>query len=104
MVLPERIPQPVHDPKSLCDVMIHANIALNNGRSDDAILFYTEVLYELAPAHVGALLNRSIAYVEAGYYELAVIDAHRACIAANELRKVRSPGTPAHSFHTCSKS
>ncbi len=104
MVLPERIDQLAHDPKSFCDVMIHANIALNNGQSDDAILFYTEVLYELAPAHVGALLNRSIAYLEAGYCELAVIDAHRACIATNELRKVRSPGAPAHSFHTCSKS
>lgn len=80
----------VHAPKSFCDVMVHANIALSNNNLEEAIEHYTAVLYKLSPGHVCAFLNRSMAYVRSGYYELAVIDAYRACIAANELKKVRT--------------
>ena len=69
--------------------MIRANVALSNGKAEEAISHYTEVLYKLSPAHVCAFLNRSMAYIESGYYELAVMDAFRACITAHELGEVR---------------
>lgn len=69
--------------------MVRANIALSSGRPEQAIRHYTEVLYKLSPAHVCAFLNRSMAYIEERYYELAVVDAYRACIATSELGKVR---------------
>ena len=78
-----------HAPKSFCDVMIHANSALSSGRSEEAIKHYTQVLYELSPGNVCAFLNRSLAYLESGYYELAVVDAYRACLATRDLGKVR---------------
>lgn len=76
--------------ETYCDVMVRANKALTNRRPEEAIRLYTQVLYKQSPAHVCALLNRSIAYLDYGYHELAVMDAYRACIAANELRKVRT--------------
>lgn len=79
----------VHAPKSFCDVMIHANSALSCGRSEAAIRHYTEVLYELSRGNVCAFLNRSLAYLEGGYYELAVVDAYRACVAIKDVGKVR---------------
>ena len=69
--------------------MVQANIALTSGYPAEAISHYNEVLYNLSPGHVCALLNRSMAYIESGYYELAVVDAYRASIAAGELRMVR---------------
>ena len=72
-----------------CDVMVRANIALNNGEFLEAINRYSEVLYQLAPGNVCALLNRSMAFLQSGHEELAVMDAYRACVAAAELRKVR---------------
>ena len=87
-------PRPVlrlhHAPKGFCDVMVHGNIALYNGSLAEAINHYTEVLYNLSPGHVCAFLNRSMAYLESGYWELAVMDAYRACLAASELRQVRA--------------
>lgn len=79
----------IHARNGYCEVMVRANIALSNHRPAKAISLYTEVLYKLSPANVCAFLNRSMAYIEEGYYELAVMDAYRACIAAKELRKVR---------------
>lgn len=69
--------------------MVTANMALSDGRIADAIRNYTEVLYNLSPGNVCAFLNRSLAYLEDGDYELAVVDAYRAGLAASELRKVR---------------
>ena len=91
MAQPEKNLRLVHAPESFCDVMVRANIALVNDRPEKAIHLYTEVLYKLSPAHVCAFLNRSMAYIQDGYYELAVTDAYRACITASELRKVLVP-------------
>ena len=77
-----------HASNSVCGVMVRGNIALTTGKSKEAIEHYTEVLYKLSPGHVCAFLNRSMAYLEQGYYELAAMDAHRAKIATDELRKV----------------
>ena len=68
--------------------MVRANKALSSHRPQEAIQKYTEVLYKLSPGHVCAFLNRSMAYVDEGYYELAVMDAYRACVGASELSKV----------------
>ena len=89
MAQPRKPIRLVHAPKGFCEVMIHANIALSNGEIGEAINHYNEVLYKLAPAHVCAFLNRSMAFLKSGYYELAVVDAFRACVAARELRQVR---------------
>lgn len=86
----ERSLRVFHAPEGFCDVMFRANLALLQGNAGEAIQKYTEVLYKLSPGHVCALLNRSMAYVEWEYYELAVVDAYRACVAVNELRKVRT--------------
>ena len=69
--------------------MVRANIALNNGDFLEAINRYSEVLYQIAHGNVCALLNRSMAFLQRGHGELAVMDAYRACVAAAELRKVR---------------
>ncbi len=100
MAQPETIVRLIYTPERFCDVIVHGNIALSDGRPDEAIRHYTEVLYELQPAHVCAFLNRSIAYLELGYYDLAVMDAYRACITANEMRKVRVSGVDQFSFET----
>ena len=89
MAQPRKAIRLVHAPRGFCEVMIHANIALSNGELGEAINHYNEVLYKLAPAHVCALLNRSMAFLKSGYHELAVVDAFRACVAASELRQVR---------------
>ena len=81
-----------HASNSSNGVMVRGNIALSTGKSAEAIEHYTEVLYKLSPGNVCAFLNRSMAYLEEGYYELAVMDAHRAKIAADEMRKVRVSG------------
>ena len=73
-------------------VMLRGNIALSDQRTEEAIRLYTKVLYTLSPGHVCALLNGSMAYLLDGYAELAVMDAHRACIAADELLKVHFHG------------
>ncbi len=100
MAQPGTIVRFIYAPERFCDAMIQANIALSDGRAKEAIRHYTEVLYELQPAHVCAFLNRSMAYLELGYHDLAVMDAYRACIAANELRKVRVSGVDHFSFET----
>lgn len=79
--------------------MVRGNKALSSHRSEEAIQRYTEVLYKLSPGHVCAFLNRSMAYIDEGYYDLAVMDAYRACMAASELCKVRiSRATPSYSI------
>lgn len=88
MAEPDRSVRIVHAHESLCDVMVRANKALSSHRPQEAIQHYTKVLYKLSPGHVCAFLNRSMAYLYEGYYDLAVMDAYRACIAASELSKV----------------
>ena len=79
----------IHARDGYCDIMVRGNKALSNGRSEVAIPLYTKILYILSPGDVCAFLNRSIAYVHEGYSELAVIDAHRASLAAKEMYNVR---------------
>ena len=79
----------VLSPKTFCDAMVHANIALSEGNLEEAIDHYTKVLHKLAPGLTCAFLNRCMAYLHSGYYELAVMDAYRACITARGLFKVR---------------
>lgn len=80
--------------------MVSANTALSDGRIGDAIRHYTEVLYKQSPGHVCAFLNRSLAYLEDGDCELAVMDAYRAGLAASELRKVSVSKPDYPSFET----
>ena len=75
-------------PTDFCDAIVNANIALANGEFIKVIGSYMEVLYKLSPGHVSTLLNRSMALLHCGLAELAVLDAHRASIAAARLRKV----------------
>ena len=49
-------------------------------------MLYTDVLYKLAPSSIIALLNRSLAYTCLKLPELAVVDAYRAGILANQMR------------------
>ena len=79
-------PLPAH--RDFCDVMVDANIALNNNELAVALDLYTKVLYKRSPGLVCALLNRSMVFLRNGRRELAVMDAHRAYIAAAELQKV----------------
>lgn len=68
------------------DVIIHANAQLSVGRSREAIELYTEVLYNKAPGHIIAFLNRSLAYMLDRRPELAATDAYRACISTHDIR------------------
>lgn len=79
----------VHARDGYCDTMVRGNKALSNRNSEVAIQIYTKILYDLSPGDVCAFLNRSIAYVQEGYSELAVIDAYRASLAAREMNNVR---------------
>ena len=66
--------------------MVRANKYLSECDLNKAIGHYTKILYSLSDGHVCALLNRSLAYLLGGYPELAVVDAYRASIIANEAR------------------
>jgi len=69
------------------DVLLRANKHLSEGQPEKAIKLYTEVLYKLSTASVCALLNRSLAYSCIQLPELAVVDAYRAGIVANQMRE-----------------
>lgn len=75
----------VHARDGYCDIMVRGNQALSNRQPEVAIKYYTKILYKLSPGDVCALLNRSIAYVCEGYFELAVTDAYRASLAARAI-------------------
>ncbi|KAL9046200.1 MAG: hypothetical protein Q9214_000905 [Letrouitia sp. 1 TL-2023] len=67
-------------------VLMQAAKALSDKNPLEAISLYTQVLYEISPGHVVALLNRSLAYVWIRRPELAAVDAYRAAVASNEMR------------------
>ena len=69
------------------DVLLRANEYLGEGYFEKAIKLYTEVLYKLSSASICALLNRSLAYTRFQLPELAVVDAYRAAIVANQMRE-----------------
>ena len=68
------------------DALFRANKHLGQGEPEKAIKLYTDVLYKLAPASIIALLNRSLAYTCLQLPELAVADAYRAGILANQIQ------------------
>ncbi|KAL8710257.1 MAG: hypothetical protein Q9225_007325 [Loekoesia sp. 1 TL-2023] len=72
-----------HNTASPDDLIIRANALLSLGKSRQAIELYTEVLYDKAPGHVVAFLNRSMAYILESHPELAAADAYRAADAIN---------------------
>ena len=87
-----------HAPRSFSKVMVLANKALSDHKTDEAVELYNQVLYTLAPAHICAFLNRCMAWIESGYYELAVVDAYRACILTAELEQVRKLAATTYPF------
>ncbi|MCJ1402155.1 hypothetical protein MMC11_005374 [Xylographa trunciseda] len=81
----------VHHHENADDLLFRGNAELAAGRPDQALRFYTKVLYKVSPGHVCAFLNRSLAYLALGYPELGVMDAYRAAIACHELRREPYP-------------
>ena len=69
------------------EALFQANDYLSTGHHEKAIQYYTEVLYKSSPASICAFLNRSLAYASFQLPELAVVDAYRAGIVANQMRK-----------------
>ena len=67
------------------------NEELLNNRPKQAIQHYTHVLYELSPGHIGAFLNRCMAYNVYGYPELAAYDAYAAVTLAYQCRELEAP-------------
>ena len=96
----ESAPRLHRSPQSFWVAMVQANKALSNHETDEAVQHYNNVLYTSAPAHTCAFLNRSMAWIESGYYELAVMDVYRACRTANELKQVRNVEATTHPFTT----
>ncbi|KAL9051823.1 MAG: hypothetical protein Q9206_004548 [Seirophora lacunosa] len=76
-------PNPAQDSKSIDQLLFQANALLSLGYSRQAIELYTKVLYEKAPGHIVAFLNRSMAYARQQLPELAATDAYRAAVAIN---------------------
>ncbi|KAL8706974.1 MAG: hypothetical protein Q9201_000022 [Fulgogasparrea decipioides] len=82
----QRIRLQVRDPASAPDdIILQANALLSAGRGRQAIDLYTDVLYNKAPGHIIAFLNRSLAYLLERRPELAATDAYRAAICVNEM-------------------
>ncbi|KAL8833997.1 MAG: hypothetical protein Q9170_003971 [Blastenia crenularia] len=82
MMLPPPVPSTrLHanqSPVTADELVFQANALLSSGQSRKAVELYTEVLYEAAPGHIFAFLNRSMAYILEDRPELAVTDAYRA--------------------------
>lgn len=68
------------------EVIFRANSLLSSGDSRKAIELYTQILYDKAPGHIIAFLNRSMAYVHERRPELAAVDAYRAFMSINILK------------------
>lgn len=66
--------------------IIAGNMLLSRGEAEASITLYNNVLYKRSPGHVGALLNRSLAYLSMSYYELAAADAYTAYLASKDMR------------------
>ncbi|KAL9008596.1 MAG: hypothetical protein Q9173_006295 [Seirophora scorigena] len=74
---------PAQHSESIDELLFQANALLSFGNSRQAIQLYTKVLYEKAPGHIVAFLNRSMAYIHQQRPELAAADAYRAAVAIN---------------------
>ena len=78
----------IHSHNSTEDLLCRANALLGDRDPAQALVLYTKVLYGNGPGHVCALLNRALAYIWLDLPELAVADAYRAGIVANQMRNV----------------
>ncbi|KAL8869864.1 MAG: hypothetical protein Q9174_003947 [Haloplaca sp. 1 TL-2023] len=67
-------------------LILTGNALLGQGRSREAILQYTEVLYQEAPGHIIALLNRCMGYKMDNRPDLAATDAYRACQCLDDIK------------------
>lgn len=74
----------IHRGGSPEEAMMRANQLLSEHEPDKAIKIYSKILYKLSPGSVCAFLNRSLAYILLQLPELAVVDAYRACMLANQ--------------------
>ncbi|KAI4139342.1 MAG: hypothetical protein L6R39_006340 [Caloplaca ligustica] len=68
------------------NLVFEANALVSSGHTRKAIELYTDVLYDKAPGHIIALLNRSMAYIRERRPELAAVDAYRAASDINSLQ------------------
>ncbi|KAL8646596.1 MAG: hypothetical protein Q9210_006047 [Variospora velana] len=75
------------------ELLFQANAFLSLGNSRQAIDLYTKVLYEKAPGHIIAFLNRAMAYLYEQRPELAATDAYRAAMVINATTK-----SPRHKY------
>ncbi|KAL8897002.1 MAG: hypothetical protein Q9207_007437 [Kuettlingeria erythrocarpa] len=82
------------------ELIFQANALLSSGDSRQAIELYTQVLYDAAPGHIVAFLNRSLAYTYERRYELAAADAYRAFTSINTLKAAKRPGAQARALET----
>ena len=73
------------------DLCFTANDELISNRPEQAIKLYTRVLHETCPGHIGAFLNRCLAFNIMGYPELAVYDAYAALTLAYQCRDLKAP-------------
>ena len=80
-----------HHPPGAEYLCFKGNEELINNHPKEAIELYNQVLYELSPGHIGAFLNRCLAYNICGYPELAVYDAYAAVTLAYQCRALRAP-------------
>ncbi|KAI4142270.1 MAG: hypothetical protein LQ341_003259 [Variospora aurantia] len=69
------------------ELLFQANEFLSLGNSRQAIDLYTIVLYEKAPGHIIAFLNRAMAYLQDQRPELAATDAYRAAMVIDATTK-----------------
>ncbi|KAL9597456.1 MAG: hypothetical protein Q9219_005148 [cf. Caloplaca sp. 3 TL-2023] len=77
------------------ELICRANALLSIGQCRKAIEIYTDVIYDHAPGHIVALLNRCLAYIAEVRPELAAADAYRAAQAIEFARN--STGDERHS-------
>ncbi|KAL8928166.1 MAG: hypothetical protein Q9208_001876 [Pyrenodesmia sp. 3 TL-2023] len=82
------------------ELIFQANSLLCSGNSRQAIELYTQVLYDAAPGHIVAFLNRCLAYAHERRHELAAADAYRAFTSINALKATRNPGARPRALET----
>ena len=84
----QRLKLNVSDMHPADKLILSANALLSQGHSREAILLYTEVLFQKASGHVIALLNRCLGYKLDHRPDLAATDAYRACQCLDEIQNL----------------
>ncbi|KAL8965282.1 MAG: hypothetical protein Q9183_003933 [Haloplaca sp. 2 TL-2023] len=82
----QRLKLNVSDMHPADKLILSANALLSEGNAREGILQYTEVLFEKAPGHIIALLNRCLGYRLDCRPDLAATDAYRACQCLDEIQ------------------